>query len=82
MCEICHMILCPPGCPNGEDTSLERCPRCGMPLFEGEGTKAPDGATYCEDCISEMDILEILNICEIPNAAALLEILNEKQHCF
>jgi len=75
MCEICHMTFCPSACPNGEDLSAERCPACEMPLYEGEGIKAPDGSIYCKDCISEMDIYDILQICEIKDAVSLLKIL-------
>ena len=77
MCEICQKVFCPSTCPNGEGDFTEICPQCGSALFEGEGIKAPDGCTYCKDCISEMDIYDILQICEIPDAVSLIEALYE-----
>ena len=79
MCEICQMLFCPSSCPNGESESSVRCYRCDTPIYSDEGVKAPDGGRYCKDCISEMDIDEILQICEIRDAVSLVGILNEKQ---
>lgn len=78
MCEICQMAFCPSGCPEREPSPVRRCPRCEMPLYSGEGVKAPDGVIYCKDCISEMDLSEVLQICEISDAVSLLGILRKR----
>ena len=82
MCEICQMTFCPSRCPNGERGYDRVCPRCELPLYEGEGVTAPDGVTYCKECISEMDMDEILQICEINDAVSLIKALNEKERGF
>ena len=71
------MTFCPSGCPESVDKVSARCPRCEMPLYVGEGVTAPDGKLYCDDCISEMDIDEILQICEISDTASLIGIVKK-----
>lgn len=77
MCELCLKTFCPSGCPNREYETTRECPTCGIPLYSDEGIEAPDGGIYCKDCISEMDIDEILQICEIKDAVSLVGILTD-----
>ena len=77
MCELCLKTFCPSGCPNREWGEHKKCPICGNYIYIDEGIRAPDGEIYCKDCISEMDIDEILQICEIKNSIELIGLIRD-----
>ena len=77
MCELCLKTFCPTGCPNREWAEREKCPVCGSYFYSDEGIEAPDGERYCKECISEMDIDEILQICEIKDNISLIGIVRD-----
>lgn len=59
MCAVCHMTICPSGCPNsGDERAVYTC-KCGDPIVENENYYEFDGVYYHEDCFYEnaVDIL-------------------------
>ncbi len=72
MCDICQKIFCPSACPDHLPENGPRCSDCGSLVFSGDGLSMPNGKLYCNDCISEMDITEVLQICGMVKTRELL----------
>ena len=72
MCDICQKIFCPSACPDAPRVTTDRCADCGAPVSVGDSLSAPNGKLYCYDCISEMDITEVLQICGMSKTRELL----------
>ena len=72
MCDICQKLFCPSACPDYLPKDEPRCSDCGSPVFYGDCLSMPNGKNYCNDCISEMDITEVLQICGVSTTRELL----------
>ena len=52
MCEICHMGICPSGCPNApEPPTVFICSGCGEAIVEGDDYWDIMGEQWCKKCI-------------------------------
>lgn len=52
MCEICHMSICPGGCPNAKEPKMVFiCSGCGEPILEGDDYWNIMGEQWCKKCI-------------------------------
>lgn len=70
MCDQCLRAFCPPSCPNFTGRQEKRqaiyCVLCGERLQEGEAFYRIHGFPYCELCIDNAEVDELVRICEIP----------------
>lgn len=55
MCSICHMTICPAGCPNAVQKPVHVCSGCDRDIFEGERIWRIMGEIFCEDCIDDAE---------------------------
>lgn len=57
MCEICHLSVCPPGCPNSDDPLLYGvCAYCDEPIIFGntDVVADEDDNVFCgEQCLMD-----------------------------
>lgn len=60
MCDICLHSPCLPGCPNEVIPTYRTCKRCGDDLPIGLRIVDIGGDIYCEDCINDMSVEELL----------------------
>ncbi len=74
MCEICGREICPPRCPNYEESRVARCAGCGVRLLEGDGYYETNGKPYCEECINGASLEELVRICETETEEVLGEL--------
>lgn len=68
MCEICRKIPCDPRCPNAEQPKpVCQCDVCGGDLYVGDEyyEDARDGAKICRDCVINLDVDEVLEMCGV-----------------
>lgn len=62
MCEYCHQLHCPPGCPNyAPRMSGLTCEECGEPIPVGAVYWDVDGACVCDDCLKTISVFDLLD---------------------
>ena len=64
MCEICHQYVCPPSCPNSNESARERigrCALCGEDVLDGENAIWIDDVLYHMECLEDMTVTELLD---------------------
>lgn len=63
MCSICHQNPCLPRCPNAEEPkAVHMCKRCGEDIIKGDLFFRIGDEYYCEDCLEEMPVVEVLSL--------------------
>ena len=61
MCSVCHMTVCPSGCPNApEPKPIHTCARCKDDIYDGDAYADLGGEIYCESCIDDMPYCELI----------------------
>lgn len=69
------MIYCPVGCPGGDSPNYPHCAECNGEIYPEEALETPDGKLYCSYCLDNMELSDILRICEISDVRMLLNLL-------
>lgn len=64
MCGMCLRSPCDTRCPNAPEAKIiYTCSKCGYGIFEGEKfLDGPEGY-ICEECLADMTVKEILEMC-------------------
>lgn len=63
MCDICRTHPCRPSCPNApEPPAVATCTRCKGEVLVGEEFAVIDGDPYCESCLEDMPICELVTL--------------------
>lgn len=67
MCRVCLKNPCDPRCPNAEQQAPESyatCECCGGPIYLNDLFFKNDlGDCFCEECLNEMTVSEVLELC-------------------
>lgn len=71
MCSICLHLPCLWGCTNAPEKVTEeeekepviQCDYCGAELFEGDEYLDAENAMVCKECVEEMSVSELLEVC-------------------
>ena len=73
MCWECSLAVCATPCPlraGGADVNV--CEICGEPIA-GDGAYSSNGQLVCEDCLPELTVSDLLNLCDLADVGELLE---------
>ena len=81
MCNECDFYVCPDGCPGAVADKSEECAICGRMIRDGE-KYAEDGenGVVCEHCANQMEIDDVLRICEVSSVMELLGDMGHTRH--
>lgn len=64
MCEYCHKFPHHPRCPMAPDPPVvETCHKCKWEIRVGEDYAKIDGVAYCENCLDDMSLSELIVLC-------------------
>ena len=75
MCSECGKLFCPSGCPGNDASELPRCSECGAEVYPDEAFRVPDGEYICSYCLDNMELFDVLRICEIKDVKTLLAVV-------
>ena len=65
MCAICMRYPCDSRCPNAEEPEpLCHCKYCKEGIYEGDEYAEIDGDYYHEDCLSDVAVKLLLEMCD------------------
>lgn len=63
MCSECLQTPCHPRCPNApEPKGVTDCYRCKNPIVPGDEYATIDGVDYCESCLEDMPLSELITL--------------------
>lgn len=63
MCSVCLSTPCLNGCPNAPDpVASDYCIRCKNPIYPEEEYGVIKGKAYCEPCLEDMPISELITL--------------------
>lgn len=66
MCSVCMTSPCLSGCPNAEEQEpVFNCGRCGYGIFPGDQYIESGAGYVCRDCLEDMSVEEILDLCDM-----------------
>ena len=80
MCSECHFYRCPDSCPGVVGDKSDECRSCGSAVRCGEEYVEDGGEIVCENCANEMELDEILRICEVSSVTELLREMGLTRH--
>ena len=75
MCSECGMLFCPPRCPGYDAPELPRCSECSTEVYPDETFRTVDGRFICSYCLDNMELFDVLRICEIDDVKTLLTVV-------
>lgn len=63
MCSECLQTPCHPRCPNAkEPRAVTDCCRCNGGIIPGDEYAIIDGMPYCESCLEDMPLSELVTL--------------------
>ena len=81
MCSECDFYVCPDGCPNAVADKNDECELCGSLIENGdEYAEDGEGGIVCEHCANQMEIDDVLRICEVASVMELLSDMGRTRH--
>jgi hypothetical protein len=63
MCDTCLQTPCAFGCPNHEPEQIFECGLCDQGIIAGETYAEIEGKKYHLDCLDELSISELVELC-------------------
>lgn len=66
MCSVCMTSPCLSRCPNAEEQEpVYTCVRCGYGIFPGDHYIETRDGYVCRDCLEDMSVEEMLDLCDM-----------------
>lgn len=63
MCSVCRRDPCAAGCPNADEPIQKHvCSMCGYGIYEGDRYYDGPKGYYCEDCLVDMSLEELVEL--------------------
>ena len=64
MCSVCLQTPCDSRCPNAADPkAVDDCILCNHPIIPGEEYGKINGLCYCESCLDDMPLSNLITLC-------------------